>query len=116
MHFADFSPRTQTPDITICPPTSRQAAAELYQKIRYPKLDTCKKACTQMEIRTINIARQKKWSENLVLLIFRTEMTVSKEVQSYTLLSLVAEVLYKTASSRVGAYWQASGYKYVILK
>ena len=49
-----------------------------------------------MEIRTINIARQKNWANNLVQLIFRAEITVSKEVQSYTLLSLVAEVFYFT--------------------
>ena len=84
--------RNQTPGAIICPPTTSQAAAKLYQTIRYPQLDVCQKACSQMELRTINIARENEWKYDGVKLMFRNQITVSREVLSYTLLSLVAEV------------------------
>ena len=45
-----------------------------------------------MELRTINIARENEWKYDGVKLMFRNQITVSREVLSYTLLSLVAEV------------------------
>ena len=47
-----------------------------------------------MDIRTINIAREKEWRYNRVEFVFRKKITVSREVLSRTLLSLVAEVGY----------------------
>ena len=67
----------------------------LYRSIRYPKLDVCQKACTEMDIRTTNIAREKEWRYNHVEFVFRKKITVSREVLSVTLLSLVAEVGYR---------------------
>ena len=45
-----------------------------------------------MELRTINIARETEWSQDSVRLLFRNQITVTREILSYTLLSLVAEV------------------------
>ena len=45
-----------------------------------------------MEIKSIVTAVVKDWAKDLVLLKFRREIQVYKEVLSYTLLSLVAEV------------------------
>ena len=67
----------------------------LYRSIRYPKLDVCQKACTEMDIRTTNIAREKEWRSNVVDFVFRKKITVFREVLSGTLLSLVAEVGYR---------------------
>ena len=47
-----------------------------------------------MELRTINIAREEDWRYNQVELMFRNQITVTREVLSYTPLSLVAEVVY----------------------
>ena len=65
----------------------------LYHGIRYPNLDFCPKACSKMKINTITTAREKDWTDTRVILTFRKEIPVSREVFSYTLLSLVAEVL-----------------------
>ena len=46
-----------------------------------------------MEIRIINTAREKEYKEDRVKLVFKKQITVSREVLSETLLLLVAEVL-----------------------
>ena len=45
-----------------------------------------------MKINVITTAREKDWTDNIVILTFRKDIPVSREVLSNTLLSLVAEV------------------------
>ena len=65
----------------------------LYHEIRYPDLHSCPKACSEMKMNTINTAREKDWSDNQVVFNFRKKISVSRDVLSNTLLSLIAEVL-----------------------
>ena len=47
-----------------------------------------------MEIKTITTARERDWQDDYVWLTLRKKIPVSREILSYTLLSLVAEVVH----------------------
>ena len=90
--FLDYYSRSMTPTARICAPGTSLEASRLYHGIRYPNMDFCPQACSEMKINTINTAREKDWSANKVVFNFRKRKPVSREVLSYSLLSLVAEV------------------------